>query len=100
MRSSYARFVTNRADAYFEYQIAKKILIWKIKARHVNAGFHLAFKRHISFATDLAANSVCNQFRIVPDIVSKLLLTARPSGLVVLLDWKLSRRPFLGQVVD
>ena len=34
----------------------------------------MAFKQHISFATDLAAN--CDPFRIMPDIVSKLLRAA------------------------
>ena len=36
----------------------------------------MAFKHHISFATDLAANFGCNRFRIMPDIVSKLLRPA------------------------
>ena len=36
----------------------------------------MAFKHHISFATYLAANFGCNQFRITPDIVSKLLRAA------------------------
>ena len=33
----------------------------------------MAFKYHISLATDLTANFGCNWFRITPDIVSKLL---------------------------
>ena len=36
----------------------------------------MAFKHQISFATDLAANFGCNQFRITPAIVSKLLSIA------------------------
>ena len=36
----------------------------------------MAFKHRISFATDLAANFGCNRFRIMPDIVSKLLRAA------------------------
>ena len=37
----------------------------------------MAFNHHIiSFATDLAANFECNQFRIMPDIVSKYLRSA------------------------
>ena len=35
-----------------------------------------AFKHRISFAPDLAANFGCDQFRIMPDIVSKLLRAA------------------------
>ena len=57
----------------------------------------MAFKHHISFATYMAANFGCNQFRITPDIVPKLLL--QPSEVAVLLDSNLSRRPFLGQVI-
>ena len=44
----------------------------KIEACPVNAGHYIAFKHHISFATYLAANFGCNQFRIMPDIVSCL----------------------------
>ena len=36
----------------------------------------MAFKHHISFATDLAANLGWNRFRIMPDIVSKFLRAA------------------------
>ena len=43
----------------------------------VNAiGFYMAFKHCISFATNLAANFDCDRFRIMPEIVSKLLRTA------------------------
>ena len=51
-----------------------------------------------SFATDLAANLGCNRFRIVPYIVSKLWVP--PSEEAVLFKWNLSRRSFLGQVVN
>ena len=39
-----------------------------------NTGHYMAFKHHISFATDLAAKFGCFRFRTMPDIVSKLLL--------------------------
>ena len=38
--------------------------------------FYMAFKHCISFATDLAANFGCNQFRIMPDIVYWFFCTA------------------------
>ena len=60
----------------FERKIAQKIFNSKIKARSVNAGHYMAFKHRFSFATDLAANFGCNRFRIVPEIVSKLLRVA------------------------
>ena len=57
-------------------------------------------KHRISFAT-LAQNFGYDRFRIIPDIVSKFLPScAPPSEVVVLCDRTLSRRPFLGQVVD
>ena len=37
---------------------------------------YMACKHRISFATNLAANFGCDQFRIMPDIVSKLLRAA------------------------
>ena len=58
----------------------------------------MAYKRRFSFATVLAANFGCNQFRIMPDIVYKPFL--RVSEVSVLFDWNLNRRPFLDQVVD
>ena len=36
----------------------------------------MAFKHRVSFATDLAANLGWNRFRIMPDIVSKILRAA------------------------
>ena len=36
----------------------------------------MAFKHHISFVTYLAANFGCNQLRITPDVISKLLRAA------------------------
>ena len=47
-----------------------------IEACPVNAGHDMVFKHRISFATDLAANIGFNRFRIMPDIVSKLLRAA------------------------
>ena len=46
----------SRCSDYFELQIAWKIFQLKIKARSVNAGLHIGFKHHISFATNLATN--------------------------------------------
>ena len=46
------------------------------KSRPVNAGHYTAFKYRISFATNLAAHFGSNRY------------------------WNLSRRPFLGQVVN
>ena len=54
---------------------AQKIFKLKVEACPV-AGHYMAFKHSISFAADLPANFSCNQFRITPDIVSKLLRTA------------------------
>ena len=71
------------------------------RARPVKAGHYMAFKHCISFATDLAANFGCDRFRITSDIVSKLLLAAIwTSEVTVMFYLNLSRRPFLGQVVD
>ena len=42
----------------------------------INIGLYVAFKHHISFATVLAANFGCNQFIIMPAIVSKLVHTS------------------------
>ena len=50
-----------------------------------------------SIATVLAVKFGSNQFRIMPEIVSKLWHI--PSGVAVLLNWNLYRSPFLGQVV-
>ena len=47
----------------------------------------MAFKHSISFATNLASNLGCDQFRIMPEVA-------------VLFDLNLRRCPFLGQVVD
>ena len=44
-----------------------------MKARTVNAGLFMAFKYHISFATDFVANFGCDLFRIIPEIVEKNL---------------------------
>ena len=62
----------------------------------------VAFKYRIAFATILAADFNCDQFRIMSDIISKNLRAAIAaiSCQVVLFHPNLSRRPFLGQVVD
>ena len=67
--------VTQERNVY-KGRLLKKIFKLKIEACPVNAGHYMAFKLRISFALDLAANFGCNQFRITPDIVSKLLLSA------------------------
>ena len=60
----------------YKGKLLKKIFKLKIEACPVNAGHYMAFKHSISFATDLAANFGCNRFRIMPDIVSKILRAA------------------------
>ena len=43
----------------------------------------------------------CNPFRIMPDIVSRLLLALlQPSEVAVLFNWNLRRLPFFRQVVN
>ena len=65
--------VSNTVDDCLQRQIAQKIFKSKIKARPVKAGHYKAFKHFMSFATNLAANFGFNQFRIIPDIVSKTI---------------------------
>ena len=81
-----------------------KIFKSKIEACLVNPGHYIAFKHCTIFATDLAAKFECNRFRIMPDIVSKLLRggwqCAPQSEVTARFDSNLSRRPFLGQVVN
>ena len=48
----------------------------KLNLSTLVSGHYMAFKHSISFATYLAANFGCNRFRIIPDIVSKLLRAA------------------------
>ena len=52
----------------------------------------MAFKHRISFATDLAANLGWNRFRIMPDIISKLLRAAIWSRCAV--QFKSEQSPF------
>ena len=68
----YGWLVSNTADDYLQANCSKNLQI-EIKARPVNASDYMAFKYCFSFATDLAANFGCYRFRIMPDIVSKLL---------------------------
>ena len=84
-------------DDCLQKQIAPKIFKSKIKASPVKAG-HYMFKHLFSCATDLAANSGYNLFRIMPDIVSKLLCSAIWSLCAVLFESE--QHPFLGQVVE
>ena len=60
----------------YKDRLLKKIFKSKIKSRPVNAGHHMAFKHSISFATDLTANFGCDRFRIITDVISKLLRAA------------------------
>ena len=75
----HSRWLFTRADC-------SKIFKSKIKACPVHAGLFMALKHHISFATDLAANFVFDWFRIMPDIVSKLLSATIWSCCAVLLE--------------
>ena len=56
-------------------QIAQKIFNGKskIEGRPVSTGLYIAFKYCILLATNLAENFGCDQFRIMSDIISKLL---------------------------
>ena len=55
------------------------MLVWSNRS----SSCHMAFKHCISFAAYLAANFGCNWFRIMPDIVSKLLCAANWSSCAV-----------------
>ena len=57
----------------YKGRLLKKSSNLQIEARPVKAGHCVAFKHHISLVTDLAAYFGCDRFRIMPDIVSKLL---------------------------
>ena len=96
-RSSYGWLVCNTVDECLQGEIAKKIFKSKIEARPVNAGHYMAYKHSISFAIDLATNFGCYQFRIT---TSFLNFCVPPSEVAALFYSNLSRRPFLGQVVD
>ena len=56
----------------------------------------MAFKHSITFTTNLAANFGCNQFRITPDIVSKLLLAAIWSRCAVWFRYEQTPFPQIG----
>ena len=60
-------------DDSFEVEIAQKIFQLKIQARPINADLYIPFEHWIAFTTYLAANFGCELFRIMPDIVYKLL---------------------------
>ena len=60
----------------YKGRLQKNGQIKNIKGCPVNAGLYMAFKPSISFATNFAASFGCCQFRIMPDIVSKLLLAS------------------------
>ena len=68
------------------------------KSKLVLAGHYMAFKHRILFAIDLAANLgwIDSESRQT----SFQSFFAPPSEVAVLFDSNLSRRPFLGQVVD
>ena len=68
--------VGTTVDDCLQRQLAKQMVKLKIKGCPVNAGLYMAFKPSISFATNFAASFGCCQFRIMPDIVSKLLLAS------------------------
>ena len=86
--------VSNTADDCLQRQIAQKIFNLKIKAHPVHAGHYIAFHlRPIGLQTLVAINSESCQ-------TSFPSFCAPPSEVAVLFDSNLSRRPFLGQVVD
>ena len=67
-------------------------MAFKIEACSINVGLYIAFRHHISFATDFAANFGCYGFRIMPEIVSKLLFTTIWSHCAV--QFKSEQTPF------
>ena len=81
----------------YKGRLLKKIFNSKIKASPVNAVHYITFKLHISFATYLAADFGCNWFRIIPDIISKLLSASIWSYCA---GWSRTPKPFLGHVID
>ena len=64
----------------------------------VTAGLYVVFNYPFSFATVLAGNIGCNWFRIMPEIVSKLLHAAIWSCGAVWLESE--QMPVLRQVLD
>ena len=81
-------------------RLLENLWIWNRSSTSQCRSQH-AFKNSISFATDLAANFGFGRFKLLPEIVSKLLSTDIWSATVaVLFNWNLSTRPFLGYVVD
>ena len=59
---------------------------------------YMTFKYSISFATDLAANFGCYRFRIMPDIVSKLLRAAIWSRCAVRFESEQTPFPRTGRI--
>ena len=106
MRASFFNFLFSAAvtktggwtTSLLPSQIAQKILKLQIEARSVNAGHLMAFKYRISFATDLAANVGWNRFRIMPDIVSKLLRAAIWSRCAVRFESEQTTFPWTGHI--
>ena len=94
LRFSYEWLVSNTVN---DSRLLKNPQI-QIETSPVNTGLCIAFKHHISFATNLAANLGCNQFRILSKTVPKLLCNTNWSSCAVW--WNLIRLPFLGQVID
>ena len=66
------KFRTDLPDQVMDGWSVTLLLHCKIKFHPVNAGLCMAFKHSISFVTELTANFGCYQFRMMPDIVSKL----------------------------
>ena len=75
-RSSYGWLFSNTVDDSLQRQITKKSSNPKSKLVLSMLVTVLAFEHNISFATDFAANFGYDRFRIMPDIVSKLLCAA------------------------
>ena len=86
MRSSYGWLVSNTVNDGLQRQIAHKIFKLKIEAHPVNAGHYMAFRHHISSATNLAANFGWDWSRTTPDIASKLLQAAIWSHCAILFE--------------
>ena len=81
LRSSYGPYgwlVSNTVDDVYKVRLLKKSSNRKLKlVQSMLVTQYMAFKHRISFVTDLAANFGCDRFRIMPDIVSKLIFLLR-----------------------
>ena len=86
--------VSDTVNDCLQRQVAQKNLQIETRNLSWHAGHYMAFKYCISVTTHLAANFGCYRFRIMPDIVSKLLRAAIWSRCPVRLDSEHWQTPF------